>query len=575
MSTNRAVPDPSTLIWPPYPGRYIFLVVLLTFASIALQVISFAAISIGLQYPRSGGRSSAIGTGNNSLLPHCAALHKGELWVSVATTPLPAVRRPGFVPPQSRLVVINPSDGATRDSGISLEPGATGVISVGDELWCISKWVMTRIVDEQAIPRRPIRALNEPSNPFLYHGELAVIDRNTNDDYDLLVWQNNEWSEAGRLDIPGMNATGAAWLFPQVRVLATSNSIYLFHSNGTSVRFREGLSFVSNSPAASAANPANSPLPELGSETDREAGWTPINQISNWGTVWDVVDVDGDIRIYYVPSLNHSIEQIRWQDNAWIHMPLSENLFTESLAGVGGTPAYLVSDFLHLYELGNSTLKRVAPFEPISPLLEWFLSVVPTFLSYALGVTMLTVGTSWLMRRYRSSGYLFGKRTVTQASVARRAIARGIDLLISTCPVFIGIGMSVPYLVEAEKLGMTDPIRSQLVELVFATFGIWFLGVIFLSFIQGLYGITPGKWLCGIRALRTTLRPPGLLRSLTRELLVYVDGFFFLTWIPGVLLIAFTPHWQRLGDLAADTVVILNLRPSSSETSGSEPAEVT
>ena len=57
-----------------------------------------------------------------------------------------------------------------------------------------------------------------------------------------------------------------------------------------------------------------------------------------------------------------------------------------------------------------------------------------------------------------------------------------------------------------------------------------------------------------IRVVGTDLRPCGFGRALIRNLLKLVDGFF--NFLVGILLVAFTPEWQRLGDLAARTIVI-------------------
>ena len=39
-----------------------------------------------------------------------------------------------------------------------------------------------------------------------------------------------------------------------------------------------------------------------------------------------------------------------------------------------------------------------------------------------------------------------------------------------------------------------------------------------------------------------------------RNALKLVDGFF--NFLVGILLVAFTPEWQRVGDLAARTIVV-------------------
>jgi uncharacterized RDD family membrane protein YckC len=70
-----------------------------------------------------------------------------------------------------------------------------------------------------------------------------------------------------------------------------------------------------------------------------------------------------------------------------------------------------------------------------------------------------------------------------------------------------------------------------------------------------------GKWLMGIRVVRTDLRRCGWGRCLVREAFLLVDGFLFLSWIPGVICMLITSKSQRIGDLFPDTIVIRNPHP--------------
>jgi uncharacterized RDD family membrane protein YckC len=67
-------------------------------------------------------------------------------------------------------------------------------------------------------------------------------------------------------------------------------------------------------------------------------------------------------------------------------------------------------------------------------------------------------------------------------------------------------------------------------------------------------GRTPGKRALGLRVVRVDGGPVGLLESLARNLLRAAE--VPLLYAPGVLLVALTPRHQRLGDLAAGTLVV-------------------
>jgi len=92
---------------------------------------------------------------------------------------------------------------------------------------------------------------------------------------------------------------------------------------------------------------------------------------------------------------------------------------------------------------------------------------------------------------------------------------------------------------------------------LFALSFVWMVLVLALySFFEGRTGKTPGKWLLRIRVLGTDLRPCGFGRALVRNLMTFVDGTF--NFLVGLLLAALTEHWQRLGDLAARNIVVVD-----------------
>jgi uncharacterized RDD family membrane protein YckC len=74
------------------------------------------------------------------------------------------------------------------------------------------------------------------------------------------------------------------------------------------------------------------------------------------------------------------------------------------------------------------------------------------------------------------------------------------------------------------------------------------------AIVEGRTGLTPGKWVTRIRVLGTDLKPCGFGRALIRNLLKTVDGFF--NFIVGIMVVALSENWQRVGDMAARTVVV-------------------
>jgi len=84
-----------------------------------------------------------------------------------------------------------------------------------------------------------------------------------------------------------------------------------------------------------------------------------------------------------------------------------------------------------------------------------------------------------------------------------------------------------------------------------------FLIVMFLYFVflEGLVGVTLGKWIAGLRVVQVGGGKPGLIKSLLRNALRIVDGLPAFN-ILGILLILNSKEKTRYGDRIAGTRVI-------------------
>lgn len=156
------------------------------------------------------------------------------------------------------------------------------------------------------------------------------------------------------------------------------------------------------------------------------------------------------------------------------------------------------------------------------------------------------------MRRLKTPVHEAPERSAPYASLARRGLACGVDTLISGGPLIASFGFFMGLYSDLES----SPLMGMLDAAAFMTIGVlWGLLCFFLiSFWEGRTGKTPGKWIFGIRALDLELEPCGFGRALLRNLLMVADGMF--SCVVGVLMIAVTPRWQRVGDLAGRTVVV-------------------
>ncbi|MBW2529820.1 MAG: RDD family protein [Deltaproteobacteria bacterium] len=148
------------------------------------------------------------------------------------------------------------------------------------------------------------------------------------------------------------------------------------------------------------------------------------------------------------------------------------------------------------------------------------------------------------MRHHRHGDYRIGTTAVPYASLVRRGIAQGVDTVLY----LVGpAAILAPQIVEAP-----ETFSNALVVFVCL---LWCVPVmLLLSYLEGRFGRTPGKWAVGIRVVGVDLEPCGFQRALVRNLLLMIDGI--LHYLVGVLVIALSRSWQRLGDRAARTIVI-------------------
>lgn len=206
--------------------------------------------------------------------------------------------------------------------------------------------------------------------------------------------------------------------------------------------------------------------------------------------------------------------------------------------------------------------------------------VTPTLI---LGLMLLPIV---LFRRAKM--YSYAHETVPLASIGRRSFARAIDLAIVCLPFLAAVvwhpdfsawWASLPtdifsfLLTPNPQATWSDYARllqsiflqpiywSRLSAFFTPPVNLWLIVAGFAILLsqatwQGITGQTIGKWLCGIRVLRVTLRPCGFARSLLRELLLVVDSVGLLSWVPGLLCMVGTSRGQRIGDYLADTVVV-------------------
>jgi uncharacterized RDD family membrane protein YckC len=233
-----------------------------------------------------------------------------------------------------------------------------------------------------------------------------------------------------------------------------------------------------------------------------------------------------------------------------------------------GSRVVLVSEgmpgSLRLVELADGRVNRSVrkpgsfpfPFGPKMMLFMMIPQLLPVLLSLILAF-LLTVE----MRRHRVQDYVFGGQQRTFASLWQRALAQLVDVVPFVAGFLVPTAWMWRMFSDPERFIESGPFFPFVFVGLFIAAFLWALVVLVaFSYFEGRFGKTPGKWLLGIRVLGTDLQPCGFGRAFLRNLLTFVDGFF--SFLVGALLVALTENWQRLGDLAARTIVVVDEKPA-------------
>jgi uncharacterized RDD family membrane protein YckC len=182
------------------------------------------------------------------------------------------------------------------------------------------------------------------------------------------------------------------------------------------------------------------------------------------------------------------------------------------------------------------------------------LSRVAIMIALSNVLTFLIVfGVSAVIRRFKKRIWLENGTEYEFASLFRRFLAMIIDFLIL---------LVLPAIVIALTLHRMEDFTENPFMFVFVIFaGLAFFlvgGFLYFSLLEGLYGQTLGKKICGIRVLKADFSPCGLSAGFLRNIVGIVDAFYY--HLVAVISLSATTKWQRIGDLVAGTVVVKECR---------------
>jgi len=107
-------------------------------------------------------------------------------------------------------------------------------------------------------------------------------------------------------------------------------------------------------------------------------------------------------------------------------------------------------------------------------------------------------------------------------------------------------------------LALGDRVVLGVMALI-AFFTEWFYPMVFEA---GRRGATPGKRIVGLRVVQVTGSPITVGQAFVRNILRWIDSMPLFTYGFGMVSCLATRRFQRLGDLAAGTVVIYDRQPA-------------
>ncbi len=428
--------------------------------------------------------------------------------------------------------------------GGSLE-GGPALLALGDRLWVLGEDLVGYTeggpVTWLAGASRPARA----SRPFAYGGRPAVVSLGASPvlatldaDGDRGEWTSRELrldlpSESGALrTLQAVEAGGDLYLFSELCTEAPKYcALYYRQLDGA-----EWLPLVEDAGSrASWSAIASGSLPAVVLRESPRGGPRRISVVT--------VTADGPRR-EDVEEAQHGQVSTGWR-------PFS--LDGRLLVLAEGMPGSLQLIELADGRLSRSTKRGSAfPFGRGMMALMLIPQLLPLLLSLGLALA-LTVQ----MRHHRVQDYVVAGIRRSFASLWQRAIAQLVDLVPLAGAAILPMVPMWRLFSDPERVVEAGPrFPFLLFGLMIAGFVCALLVLVVYSYFEGRFGKTPGKWLVGIRVLGTDLRVCGFGRALLRNLLTFVDGF--LNFLVGAMLVALTENWQRLGDLAARTVVLVD-----------------
>lgn len=535
----------------------------------------------------------------------------GEMWFSeTRLTTNPAVPN-GII--DSRIKRLNLQTGVEKDTGLVVPDDVGAIHTIDEKLYVFTQTKIYEAVGNSLVELAslPPRSATFHSSIFLGEDNRLTLVRQMGDgDYRLIHLVDGQWKQGRPILLPEMDrvwhddlqrgrrvvlprtsqqpvVTLATFASTSLQVVKHGQQYHLMCSvDGSFTGYRLGFEFADDEKddGTSALAPENGP---------REiSGWESIGTPSPNGDRWMEMTSYADGLLF-----------VAWNWPSRVIRRTPDGVF-EDLTILGEKDARVMWAFGDPFEstawyvnedqrwgsaeIGRIEGKTVHPVELKVPGQEreyigrWLRLLTSVLIAWLLHIGVLVAGAQWLTRTHMAT-FEFGVQQALLSPVWRRALATAIDLILlglaaglfglflfSTVPLDRGPTTDrelAQWLMDLESnsfsgspLGAFRRVLGSPAGPGFEVFGIWMVALLVMClakvYLEGRYGLTPGKWLLSLRTVRSTLRPCGIARAVVRNVLYCVDIPFLLTPLPGLLSLILSEHRQTLGDRAAGTLII-------------------
>lgn len=403
-----------------------------------------------------------------------------------------------------------------------------------NELWIIGSKKTSWFKDGTLYSSNSIITPEDSSIPFLLEGKPAAFKRKEKNLYDLVIFKDQKWCGDYQVSINR--------LFPK-RAIVIDKDLYIFSKSSEMVYFQKrSLSSIKNKVVIN-------------------KDWKPAAKIGP--IVWDVIRINNSPAIVNIRLTNGAdgIEGRIYKKDQWkvffsssIDTGIS-NVITLKEKGTFMIISIEYGSIIHLITVKDGKIigdkkngKDV--FDKLGKTF-FYIFLINAFILFS--PFLWAFFQSYLMKKYRVQKFSIENQTVFFAPLWKRALAQLIDGMLYILPILIGAIIFISGKINISSLSSNT--SHLLPFILIGKLFLWEIIVLLItSFMEGRWGLTLGKWIFRIRVMGTDLKPCGFGRGLVRNLLIFIDGFS--SFLVGVLVISLSRNWQRLGDMAANTIVV-------------------